>query len=382
MQMTELDRSIIGVANRTDLSSRATADEKDRGLRIGKRGNLRRLACSTLIGSLMAAGLVFTLAPRPARADEDNDIHRGGEDNDKGIRAEIAALQAQVASLRSTVSGLQVQASALQTANTSLQNGFNNLQSSNVTLETQLATVKSNRALLLGQFVNVDFAIEKGVRAPNIIFSGANIHIESGSGATDDHGNPTGLGNLIIGYDEDPINPLIGDSTLGLPTIMQTSGSPSPLNPGDRGGSHNLVIGSGNRFTQAAFGGFVAGQRNAITSFGASVVGGYLNSASGLLASVSGGIRNGASGLFASVSSGGLNNASGTDASVSGGFENSASGAATSVSGGNFNTATGLFSSVGGGDNNTAGGFITVVLGGSGNTDNNFFSIAPQPPFP
>jgi trimeric autotransporter adhesin len=259
-----------------------------------------------------------------------------------------------------------------------------------------LAAVQSNHALALGPFVSVDPNPEIGVIGPNITFSGANIHIVSGSGSTNDNGAATGLGNLIIGYDEDPINPLTGDSSLGLPTIMQTSGSPSPLNPGDRGGSHNLVIGGGIRFTRAAFGGFVAGERNTINSFGASVSAGFNNAASGLFASVSG-VRNFASGLFASISSGGLNQASGTDASVSGGFENNASGVAASVSGGFTNTASGFFPSVsGGGDNtasgqyatvsggndNTADGFSTVVIGGNGVTDNNNFSIAPQPPFP
>jgi hypothetical protein len=172
-----------------------------------------------------------------------------------GIRAEIAALQTQVASLQSTVSALRGQVT---------------------TLQTELAAIQSNHALALGPFVSVDPNPEIGVAGPNIIFSGANIHIVSDSGATDDHGNPTGLGNLIIGYDEDPINSLTGDSSLGLPTIMQTSGFPSPLSPGDRSGSHNLVIGGGNRFTQAAFGGFVAGERNTIKSFGASVDGGFL----------------------------------------------------------------------------------------------------------
>src|SRR5205823_4276431 len=102
---------------------------------------------------------------------------------------------------------------------------------------------------------------EIGVIGPNITFKGANIHIVSGSGRTDDNGNPTGLGNLIIGYDEDPKNSLTGDSSDGIP-INAAPGVPSPLSPGDRGGSHNLVIGGGNRFTQAAFGGFVAGERN------------------------------------------------------------------------------------------------------------------------
>jgi hypothetical protein len=51
--------------------------------------------------------------------------------------------------------------------------------------------------------VSVDPNSEDGVNGPNIIFKGANIHIV-GSGTTNDNGNPTGLGNLIIGYDEDP----------------------------------------------------------------------------------------------------------------------------------------------------------------------------------
>jgi hypothetical protein len=346
MQKRQLICATIRVTTRTDLSGRVTAD--DRSLGIGEPKNLQHIARSILNVSLMVVGL-FTLAPMPAQADEDSDRYPRREDNEKGIRAEIAALQAEVTSLHSAVSGLQNQIRGLETANESLQDRFDSLQASNAALEKQLATIKANHALLLGQFVDVDFAMEKGVRAPNIIFSGANIHIESGSGATDDHGTSTGLGNLIIGYDEDPINPLTGDSTLGLPTIMQTSGFPSPLNPGDRGGSHNLVIGGGNRFTQAAFGGFVAGERNTINNFGASIAGGFFNSASGLFTSVSGGIRNGASGLFASVSSGGLNAATATDASVSGGFENSATGDAASVSGGVSNVASGLFSSVSGG---------------------------------
>jgi hypothetical protein len=100
-----------------------------------------------------------------------------------------------------------------------------------------LAAVQSNHALLLGPFVNVDPNPEIGVIGPNIIFSGANIHIVSGSGATNDNGSPTGLGNLIIGYDEDPQS--YSDSSPGDDLPL------SPLNPGDRGGSHNLVIGGG-----------------------------------------------------------------------------------------------------------------------------------------
>jgi hypothetical protein len=220
-----------------------------------------------------------------------------------------------------------------------------------------------------------------GGAGPHITFKGANIHIESGSGATDDHGNPTGLGNLIIGYDEDPINPLNGDFSDGLP-IMQGPGGPSPLRPGDRGGSHNLVIGSGNRFTQAAFSGLVVGERNTIDSFGASVSGGFHNTASGRFASVSAGGRNGASGDGGSVSGGFENSVSVGFASVIGGLQNTASNIFASVSGGFRNTASGNSATVSGGVNNTAGGGGTVVIGGQNVTDNNNNSIAPQPPFP
>ncbi len=51
-----------------------------------------------------------------------------------------------------------------------------------------------------------------------------------------------------------------------------------PLEAGDRGGSHNLVIGRWNRFP-SAFGGFVAGEANTIVGAGTSVSGGAANTA-------------------------------------------------------------------------------------------------------
>jgi hypothetical protein len=210
------------------------------------------------------------------------------------------------------------------------------------------------------------------VIGPNIIFSGANIHIVSGSGRTDDNGNRTGLGNLIIGY---------GESQPPVPAFP-------PLGPGDRGGSHNLVIGRWHRFTQSAFGGFVAGEANFITNEGASVSGGFTNTASGNLASVTGGQDNTASGFQASVTGGQGNSASGYEASVSGGQGNTASGAVAIVLGGLDNTASatpgGSISNavVLGGAGNTASGVNDVILGGKDITDNNNNSIAPQPPFP
>ena len=368
MQEKELNCATVTVVKRMNIRGMATATEITCGLRTGKKRSFWRTASLTFLGTLTVAGF---FVPLPALADHDEDSHHGREDNDKGIRAEIAALKAQVAALQDQVS----------------------------TLQSQLATVQSNHALLLGPFVSVDPNPELGVIGPNIIFSGANIHIVSGSGSTNDNFNFTGLGNLIIGYDEDP-------STAGFPIIPQ----PPPLAPGDRGGSHNLVIGRFNRFP-FAFGGFVAGEANTIRGEGTSVSGGGLNTASNLLASVSGGRSNTASALYSSVSGGESNTAtnsgsptSGIGASVSGGGGNTASGHDASVSGGERNTAFDEGSSVTGGFGNTAGSFVTfqggldatvsggtgnnaaghnsVVIGGQNVTDNKDNSIAPQPPFP
>ena len=323
MQRRVFNSATIEVANNRDISGRATSDEMNTSLRTGKN-KLWRIARSTFLGSLMVAGLLVALAPLSARAD-----------NDKEIRAEITALKAQVADLQNQVN----------------------------TLQSQLAHAKN--VLALDPFVRVDPNPEIDVIGPNIIFSGVNIHIVSGSGVTNDNGNPRGLGNLIIGYDESP------DSMEGG----------SPLNSGDRGGSHNLVIGPFNRFTQAAFGGLVAGEFNTIQSLGASVTGGANNTASGSWASVSGGLGNTASGGFASASGQG-NTASGFEATVNGGLGNTASGFCASVSGGRFNIASGDGSSALGGIGNTAGGMDTVVIGGQNVTANNNNLIAPQPPFP
>jgi FtsZ-binding cell division protein ZapB len=400
MQERELNCVTIGVASSTGISGKAIAEETYRGSRIGKERSFGRTPSLSFLGAFTVASLFIVVAPLPARADSDNDSRHGHEDNDKGIRAEIAALQAQVAAL-------QDQVNTLQTTNTDQQKEINSLQTSNTTLQKQLATIQSNHALLLGPFVNVDPNPEIGVIGPNIVFSGANIHIVSGSGATNETASPTGLGNLIIGYDEDPSTAGEGGAPdAGIPPIIPLP----PLAPGDRGGSHNLVIGRWNRFP-SAFGGFVAGEANTIVgqgpsvsggaantadSFGASVSGGRFNTAGSPYSSVSGGQSNiaaffggGHFGFGASVSGGTGNHANGTNASVCGGENNTAFDNSSTVSGGSGNIAGsqvnffgGIGSSVLGGTGNNAGGRNSVVIGGQNVTDNNDNSIAPKPPFP
>jgi len=364
MQKKELGLATFKVADIRVISDRATAEESNRDLQTEKESQRPRIVSLTVSWCLMAAGLFVALAPLPARADNPLAV----------LQAQVAALQSQVTAQQGQITTLQGQVS---------------------TLQTQLAKVQSNKALGLDPFVSVVSGLVDGVNGPHIYFTGANIHIVSGSTTTDD--SVTGLGNLIIGYDEVPNIPSLGGP---------------PLSTGDRGGSHNLIIGRGNRFTNLAFGGLVAGELNTVSAEGttvsggrlntasninASVIGGNINTASGRSASVSGGARNTASGIFASVSGGDFNTASGDFASVSGGKSNNASGSSASVSGGQFNTASAFFASVsGGGTNtasgldssviggttNTAGGTAAVVLGGGGVIDNTQGSIAPNPPFP
>jgi hypothetical protein len=149
------------------------------------------------------------------------------------------------------------------------------------------------------EFVHVETEEILGVTGPHWIIEGANVHVRSGSGGTSDGctgeipGYPnceslTGLGNLIVGYNEE--------------TPVRDQG-PREI----RTGSHNLVVGMNH--TYSSFAGFVAGLRNKITGDSASVTGGQSNEASGHLSSVSGGNLNLASGLGASVSGGQLREA-------------------------------------------------------------------------
>ena len=241
-----------------------------------------------------------------------------------------------------------------------------------VQLETQLAQMTA----LLG---NVTRDIVQG--QDTIRFSGVNVQIVDGSGDT--MGAVTGLGNLIVGYNE-----------------LRASDN-------DRTGSHNLVVGP--RHNYSSYGGLVAGYQNTVAGSYASVSGGENNTAGGNAASVSGGARNTASGSHASVSGGRYNEASGDfsfvggggyateadgnkafghysavlggrsnltgdpdlidhtfaqSATVSGGQYNIASGSRTSVSGGSSNTASGWLASVAGGRYNEASGDYSFVGGG------------------
>lgn len=169
---------------------------------------------------------------------------------------------------------------------------------------------------------------------PTIQFSGANVQILSGAGRTD---ATNGVGNLIIGYDEEPK---------------------------EQTGSHNLILGQRQNYT--SFAAVVGGFQNSATGPYSDVFG-NANVASGGISSVTGGESNEASGSVTSVFGGQLNTASGNRSSVAGGTGNSATGGLSSVTGGSENKASGEWSSVSGGTQNRATGWVTSVSGGQGN---------------
>lgn len=286
---------------------------------------VRTLRLTIIAGLLLVPGLWPADAPAAAASNNPPTLNQ----RVAALEGKMVQLQAQVATLKATVQAQGTRISGLQ--------GL-------------LAALQANPALALGRYVSVTSSPLNGVKGPNIVFSGANLHIVSGSGSTDDGSydesththDPamlTGLGNLIVGYDEEPA-----------------------YGPVERCGSHNLVLGTRNAFT--AFGGYVGGDANTISGGWASVRGGAYNTATGICAGVSGGDGNYASGWYSSVSGGSVNGASGSSACVSGGTQNDASGDAASVSGGSQNGATSDCASVSGGHKNMATNSYSSVSGG------------------
>ena len=221
------------------------------------------------------------------------------------------------------------------------------------TLESRVQSLEATVAKLTRYIQVIEDAATStyhGLSGPHVVFTGANVHIRSGSGVThkgrwvngDWESEAVGLGNLIIGYNEANTKPTADTA--------------------QRGGSHNLVIGRYHQYPNS--GGLVAGHNNVISGYAASVSGGGGNEAQGKDSSVSGGLDNTASGAHASVSGGRGNTATSSASSVSGGYQNTASGYTASVSGGYGNWATADYASVSGGLDNRAIGYYSSVSGG------------------
>jgi len=155
---------------------------------------------------------------------------------------------------------------------------------------------------------------------PTIQFSGVNVQVVSGAGS--EEATVNGLGNVIVGYDE---------------------------NPGAQTGSNNIVIGSANQ-SYSSFGAILGGEDN--------IVEGPYGDAFGFDNEVGSGVK------AASVTGGSHNHAAGEWSSISGGYENRTEKVASSVTGGLENQALATQASVTGGSNNKAAFEYSSVVGG------------------
>ncbi|HEU4684294.1 MAG TPA: hypothetical protein VFS39_07315 [Nitrospira sp.] len=226
-------------------------------------------------GMAVGAGLciVLTLGMGTMAAAHDN--------HDRGRHSLIhypGGLPRAMDALAKQVAALQAQVTTLSTVNAALQSALNTSQATTAALQARVAALESNGAggatgpsalADLAKYVKIDPNTLNGLRGPHIIFTGVNVHVRSGSGSTDDAqtatGQPVGLGNLIVGYNE-----------------------PNPAG-GLRTGSHNIIGGSYNNFSSV--GGLAIGVRNTIDGQYATVLGGDMNMASGVASSVLGGFR-------------------------------------------------------------------------------------------
>ena len=194
------------------------------------------------------------------------------------------------------VSTLAGEIATLQRDNTALKSQIATVQSQVATLQSDVTTLRGDVATLKSTLTPVSYS-PKGLNGlPTLTISGANLQIVSGSGST--YATPSGLGNLIIGYDEH------GSA------VKQT-------------GSHNLVLGQQQTFT--SYGGVIGGYQNTLSGPLSAVFGQY-NTAGAGETSVTGGVFNTAGGGLSSVSGGESNTASGADSAILGGNGNTVSG--------------------------------------------------------
>jgi hypothetical protein len=228
-----------------------------------------------------------------------------------------AQLQAEIALLKSSVTALQNSVAALQSKSAGNQATDTTQSATLAAVQRQVTLIAQNPVLATGPFVKLDVNPENGVIGPNIVFTGANIHIVSGSGTTVDQ---TGKGNLIIGYNPAPID-------------MQV---------GERSGSHNIITGEENTFTGS--GGVVFGFQNSLLTSYASILGGSSNvilSGDGELAVIVGGYNNVARGTADVVVGGWQNGAEGTFTAILGGTGNRVDGGGSVVVAGHGNQTQG-----------------------------------------
>ena len=195
----------------------------------------------------------------------------------------------------------------------------------------------SQKRTVLESMSRIDKDADEHNGEETVRFSGVNVQVVSGREKTDEDQAKvlSGLGNLIVGYDEGPAR--------------------------EKSGSHNLVVGSGHEYTSHSS--TISGKDNVVAAPATTALGSQ-NVAVGWAATVTGGTGNRAEALAASVTGGSFNIARGDFGTVTSGLLNKASGMWAAASGGRDNEALGEYATTGGGGENVAQAQGSVIQGG------------------
>jgi hypothetical protein len=206
-----------------------------------------------------------------------------------------------------------------------------------------------------------------------IAFEALDVHVRSGLGSTYHSGSlgalgaPNGLGNVIIGYDEDDGRP--EDATTGSHNLV--------VGPGHTyQGFGALLVGRGGTAGEHSAGALVVGLRGLADAHYAATIAGEFSSAEGAGAVVIGGRGSAASGVDAIVVGGAASMASGARATAVGGVASAATGASAVAIGGQDSDAAGESSVVVAGLGNATEDDDTVAIGGAGNLVDGDLAVA------
>jgi len=303
--------------------------------------------------------------------------------------ARAAEVNANFNAVKTAVNDNNARLDAIEALLVSMQNTITAQEAEINQLKLDLAVVENNSVLTLDGYLSL--TTFNGFDTAE--FTGINLQVNDGSDDTE--GDVNGLGNVIVGYNEQ----LTGTTFCSDPQYIEANECFFNLGVWQSNittGSHNLILGSNNSYT--SYGGVVAGAGNVINNKFSSVLGGAESVANGIYSiisggsdhitlgdynnisggrrhittgkysNVNGGIENKASEDYSSVSGGAGNEANANSSYVSGGAANQANAVWSSVSGGKGNIVNGIGGSISGGQNNEANGVYSSVSGGRDNT--------------
>ena len=128
-------------------------------------------------------------------------------------------------------------------------------------VEALLARIEELESELAGNPLPGCLVTEAGTGdIDDVVFEGCNVHVRNGEDDTD---TVNGVGNLIVGYNEDPDDSLFNDDYNG-----------------ERTGSHTLVVGASHSWTGSS--GIVSGYSNVLWADDGAIIGGQGNRVDGV----------------------------------------------------------------------------------------------------